>query len=139
MGATALGVAATYVFWRYLQNPTWRWAAAAGVMLGLAQLTKFSMLLLYAVWPFLWLVRLSLSVAESGWARRLRRRASPTASLIVALSVLMIDAGYLFEGVGIPLGQFEFGSRTLTRPVRPGSDAAAQPEPAARDASGSSA
>ena len=35
--------------------------------------------------------------------------------LIVALSILTIDAGYLFEGVGIPLGRFEFGSGTLTR------------------------
>ena len=33
-------------------------ASPRGSLLGLAQLTKFSMLLLYAVWPFLWLVRL---------------------------------------------------------------------------------
>ena len=36
------------------------------------------------------------------------------------MSILTIDVGYLFEGVGIPLGEFEFGSRTLTRPVPPG-------------------
>ena len=46
MGATAFGVAATYVFWTYLQKSNWRWAVAAGLMLGLAQLTKFSMLVL---------------------------------------------------------------------------------------------
>src|SRR5262249_14279087 len=39
---------------------------------------------------------------------------------IVALSVLTIDVGYFFEGVGIPLGDHEFGSRALTRPVPPG-------------------
>ena len=44
-------------------SPSWRRAMAAGVMLGLAELTKFSMLLLYAVWPFLWLVRLILADA----------------------------------------------------------------------------
>ena len=32
----------------------------------------------------------------------------------------MIDAGYLFEGVGVPLGRFEFASGTLTRPVAAG-------------------
>ena len=32
----------------------------------------------------------------------------------------MIDAGYLFEGVGIPLGRFEFASGALTRPVAAG-------------------
>ena len=39
---------------------------------------------------------------------------------IIAISVLTIDAGYLFEGVGIPLGRFEFGSRALTKRVAPG-------------------
>ena len=50
-----MAVGATYVFWRYLRNPTWRWAVLAGLMLGLAELTKFSLVLLYAYWPFLWL------------------------------------------------------------------------------------
>ena len=68
MGSTALGVAATYVFWTYLQKAKWRWAAAAGVMLGLAQLTKFSMLLLYAVFPFLWLVHLCARLPEARMA-----------------------------------------------------------------------
>jgi hypothetical protein len=119
LGSTAAGVAATYLFWRYLQQPGWRWAAGAGIALGLAQLTKFSMLLLYAVWPFLWLVRLVLVVPGP---ERLARvpRALAHGSLILALSVATIDAGYFFEGVGIPLGDFEVGSRTLTRKVEPG-------------------
>ena len=45
VGSTALGVAATFVFWLYLRSPSWPKAMAAGVMLGLAELTKFSMLL----------------------------------------------------------------------------------------------
>ena len=39
---------------------------------------------------------------------------------MVALSVLVIDAGYGFEGVGIPLGRYEFICATLTRHVPPG-------------------
>ena len=35
---------------------------------------------------------------------------------IVLVSFLVIDAGYLFEGIGTPLGDFPFLSRTLTRP-----------------------
>jgi len=119
LGATAMGVAATYLFWRFIQERTWKWAAMAGVALGLAQLTKFSMLVLYAVWPFLWLVHLVLAVPKNQWRRQIGRGFTG-ALAIVALSALTIDAGYLFEGVGIPLGAFEFGSRTLTRPVRPG-------------------
>jgi hypothetical protein len=36
------------------------------------------------------------------------------------ISIATLDAGYFFEGVGIPLGNFEFGSKSLTRPVPPG-------------------
>ncbi len=119
MGSTALGVAATFGFWMYLQRPTWRRAFAAGVVLGLAELTKFSMLLLYAVWPFLWMCHLILVWPRSEWFARLRRGAVHAAA-IVAISFLTIDAGYLFEGVGRPLGGFEFGSRTLTTWTTPG-------------------
>ena len=119
VGSTAVGVAATFVFWLYLRSPSWFRAVAAGVLLGLAQLTKFSMLLLYAVWPFLWLVRLFLTTPRGQLARRAALGVAQGA-LIVVLSVLTIDAGYLFEGVGKPLGRFEFASMTLTRPVAEG-------------------
>jgi Dolichyl-phosphate-mannose-protein mannosyltransferase len=116
VGATALGVAATYVFWRYLYQPNWRWAAAAGVILGLAQLTKFTMLLLYAVWPILWLARLVLLSPRSEWQARILR-ALGHGLVMVVLSIVTIDAGYFCEGLGIPLGKFEFASKSLTRPV----------------------
>jgi 4-amino-4-deoxy-L-arabinose transferase-like glycosyltransferase len=121
LGATALGAAATYLFWRYLEKPGWPSAAAAGVALGIAQLSKFSMLLLYAVWPFVWLVRLRLTVPAGERLARIPR-ALAHGLAIVALSIFTIDAGYFFEGVGIPLGEFEFASGTLTRPVEPGMD-----------------
>jgi 4-amino-4-deoxy-L-arabinose transferase-like glycosyltransferase len=129
LGATALGVAATFLFWRYLERPGWLRAAAAGVALGAAQLTKFSMLLLYAVWPFLWLLLRKKSTPE----KERRPRILPAMAhglAIVALSVLTIDAGYCFEGVGIPLGAFEVGSRSLTRPATPGMARPHSPNPA---------
>ena len=78
------------------------------------------MLLLYVVWPFLWLMHLLIvSLQETDWFARARRGVAQGLA-IVAVSFLVIDAGYLFEGVGIPLGQFEFGSRALTQPAKPG-------------------
>src|SRR5262249_21049515 len=109
IGATALGVGATYLFWRYLKSPSWGRATAAGLALGAAELSKFSMLLLYAIWPLLWLLhklarrdsqRPAQAVAHGAW--------------IVVLSFVLIDVGYAFEGVGVPLGSFEFACRALT-------------------------
>jgi hypothetical protein len=119
LGSTAIGVTATFVFWLFLRSPSWRMAAAAGVLLGLAQLTKFSMLLLYAVWPFLWLVRLLLTTRPRAVVRQAFLGAVH-GILILILSILTIDAGYVFEGLGKPLGRFEFASTVLTRPVAGG-------------------
>ncbi len=115
LGSTAVGAGATFLFWLYLRRPSWGRAAVAGVALGLAQLSKFSMLLLYFVWPFLWVVRLALVKVDARWPRRIGLGLGH-AALVVALSVLTIDAGYLFEGVGRPLGSFEFASSSLTKP-----------------------
>ncbi|HUY32969.1 MAG TPA: glycosyltransferase family 39 protein [Pirellulales bacterium] len=51
LGATALGVAANYLFWRWLREPSWERAGAAGVVLGLAELTKTTWLVLFVIWP----------------------------------------------------------------------------------------
>src|SRR5262249_46654885 len=92
----------------------------AGLLLGIAQLSKFSMLLLYAVWPLLWVAHRAMvgrRDASGESARRTIARGLVHGLAIVALSILTIDAGYFFEGVGIPLGRYAFRSRTLTRPV----------------------
>ncbi|WP_165219063.1 glycosyltransferase family 39 protein [Aquisphaera insulae] len=115
-GSTAVGVLATFAFWLYLRKPGWRRAVLAGVLLGLAQLCKFSMLVLYLVWPFLAVVWLALVVRADERTRTIGRYAAH-GFLVVLLSLLTIDAGYFFEGVGTPLGRFEFASSSLTRPV----------------------
>ena len=46
MGATSLGLLAAYLFWRWLRNPEWPLALAAGISLGVALLTKFTLLIL---------------------------------------------------------------------------------------------
>jgi len=117
--ATSIGVGATYLFWRFQRRPTWNRAALAGLALGLAQLTKFSMILLYGLWPALALARLVLERGRGGRGRGAARAVGQWV-LIGVLGVVVIDLGYGFEGVGRPLGSFEFASRSLTRPVPPG-------------------
>ena len=118
LGATALAVLATFVFWLYLQQPDWKRATLAGLCLGMAQLSKFSLVLFYGLWPLLGIVHLLANPDRVGLARRLARGAAH-AAWILALSVLTIDAGYAFEKVGTPLGQFKFVSRSLTTPAPP--------------------
>jgi hypothetical protein len=52
--ATALGVAACYWFWKWLKQPTWMRAFVAGLALGIAELTKMTLVVLYPVWIVIW-------------------------------------------------------------------------------------
>ncbi|MGQ9575051.1 MAG: ArnT family glycosyltransferase [Thermoguttaceae bacterium] len=56
VGATALGAAAAYWFWRWLSRPTWQGALAAGLVLGLAELAKFTLVIFFPLWVILWVV-----------------------------------------------------------------------------------
>jgi len=53
--AASLGLAAGYFFWRWLKVPSWSRALAAGLFLGLAELAKMTWLILFGLWPVLWL------------------------------------------------------------------------------------
>ena len=123
VGTTAFGLAATYAFWKYLRRPSVRGVALAGLLLGLAEGTKFTMVLLPVIWGLLVPIKL---LAE----RRERNGGSfePVASLrpavavghallLCGISLTTLNSLYLFEGTGQRLGQFEFRSRALTRDV----------------------
>ena len=56
MGATALGLTAVYVFWKWLNRPGWLLALGAGLALGLALLTKSTCIFILLPWPVLFLV-----------------------------------------------------------------------------------
>jgi hypothetical protein len=114
--AAVAGLAAAYCFWRYLRRPAWGRACWAGVFLGVAQLTKGTFLILYAVWPALWIL-------DSCLRRRLeppepvaRGRRWAQGSAILLLSVLVLNLGYGFRGTCRPLGEFAFVSRALAGP-----------------------
>jgi len=62
---TSLGIVAGYTYWRWLKKPGWGRAAIAGVALGLVELSKLSWILLFAIWPLLYLVWVALSIIGS--------------------------------------------------------------------------
>lgn len=111
--AAVSALAATYGYWRFLRRPSWEGAGVAGLLLGIAQLTKFTNLALYPVWGALWALcrwaptgRASPALPLAGEARRWL--------LLCAVSVLVVNAGYGFHRTGERLGSIPFISRTFT-------------------------
>ncbi|HWE34954.1 MAG TPA: glycosyltransferase family 39 protein [Isosphaeraceae bacterium] len=102
--AAVAGLAATYVFWHEVRRPSLRLAWLSGLLLGVAELTKFTMLVFYGIWPVLWLMRR-------------RDPAMPPANgrlhfaIIVFSSLIVINAGYGFRGTCRRLEDFPFVSR----------------------------
>jgi hypothetical protein len=117
---------AAWTFARWLDRPSWNRAGLAGICLGIAQLVKFSALLLYAILPLWGLVHVYWTERQArrqleplasrwpGWTTLALSRGVQMAG-IVAVSVLILGLGYGFEGLGRPLGEFPFVSKTLTR------------------------
>ena len=118
--ASSLGVAATYAFWRWLRRPSWFDAALAGLAMGLAELCKMTWIVLFLVWPAVWLIW------KWGTPRdrpRIHRNELAQLLAIGLLSVYVINVGYAFEGSFRRLSDFSFVSTTLARhaqrPMRP--------------------
>lgn len=112
MASTSLAVAACYSFWRWLKNPTWETAVISGVVLGVAELTKTTLVIFYPLWFVLW--------AGYRWTERQqmnRRRWGREAAMLVVRTVLaiyVVNLGYGYEGTGKTLGEFRFVSSALT-------------------------
>lgn len=111
--AATSALMAAFAFRRYLRSCSWRDAALAGGLLGVAQLTKFSLILLYGIWPLLWFAQLiSYRNDPIGRLRRWRRSFSQLLFIFI-ISLDIINLGYLFEGTCQLLGNFDFVSQSL--------------------------
>lgn len=83
-----------------------RESLALGFVLGIAQLTKFSLLILYLLVP-----TIALWLSPRSWKKLLSQFL-----LTLAVSLTVINAGYFFEGTGKRLEDYQFLSALLTRP-----------------------
>lgn len=133
-GHAALLIAALYSFDRFLRRPGVGRLALCGAALGLAQLAKFTALLLYPL--LILLAAVSLAAGGSSWRRtasgdqsaggvpgapagaratswRETGRMGASLAAIFLVSLLVLDAGYLFAGVGRPAASFRFESHAL--------------------------
>jgi hypothetical protein len=124
--ATALGLAACYTFWRWLKNPTWTQAALTGIVLGLAELAKTTLILFYPLWPLMWLIyRLTTPRrVPSGWlpAQRWFVREAGMLALRMLIGLYIVNLGYGFEGSFTQLKHFHFVSNLFTGSSSPTPD-----------------
>jgi hypothetical protein len=117
--ATALGLAACYTFWRWLKTPTWTQAALTGVVLGLAELCKTTLIVFYPLWPLMWVVYRWRDRRHTPWLRE-----AGMLALRMLIGLYVLNLGYGFEGTFTPLGKFHFvsdlftGSSSLTPDTR---------------------
>ena len=110
--ASALGLAACYTFWRWLKNPTWTQAMLTGVVLGLAELAKTTLILFYPLWPILWLIyrwQNRFNMLRKDWFRE-----AGMLLLRMAIGINVLNLGYGFEGTGEYLNEFHFVSDLFT-------------------------
>jgi hypothetical protein len=102
-----LTLAAAYSFWSYLRRPGWGRAAAAGALLGLALLAKFTAGLLVPLFLAAWAAALWRPGPPS------RRERAGQYLALNGLALLVLNGGYLFAGTGEPLGSGRYVSRLL--------------------------
>lgn len=122
-GSAALGLISLYAMWHWFRTPTYGGAYATGLLLGLALLTKFTLLL--------WIPILNLLVGLR-WVAAWFRPAVPPQHLmgqwlmILVLAWVVINLGYTFCEFGKPLGKFEFISQAFTNGPDPSETGVAQ-------------
>lgn len=111
IAGAALGVSACYTFWIWLKKPTWGRAVVTGVVLGLAELTKSTLILFYPLWPLLWFVyrwRSRERMLLSDWCRE-----AGMLGLRMGVGLYVLNLGYGFEGSCKQLNDFTFVSNTF--------------------------
>lgn len=109
-GASCLFVTTLFFAWRYSSRPTWRRAMLFGTILGLAQLTKFTSLLLYPLCVGVWLI---VRVRNPAAARVPWRSALGQWGCVVVASLVVLNGGFFFEGSFEPLKSYQFQSRAM--------------------------
>ena len=119
----SLGLAANYFYWKWITSPSVPTALYTGGLLGLCQLSKFTWLILFALWPMVWICHwlmkfdpnlpLAPSVPNRNHARTSDGVVKQTAQgvLIFVVAITVINCGYGFDGTFTPLKDYMFVSK----------------------------
>lgn len=118
--ATSLGALAAYCFWKWLRTPAWSTALVAGGALGAAELAKMTWVILFGLWPVIWLI----VRARQWWTAKPasvigeRLPGALQLAMILATGLYVLNLGYAFDGSFRRLDSYPFFSRTLSGATR---------------------
>lgn len=101
--------AALYLVGRWRDQPTWKLAGLLGLVLGLAQATKFTALVLY---PIILFAGILVMIRPRSRDVSFRQMAVQLAVAIV-ISLVVWNAAFLFRGTGRAVGSYEFQSESM--------------------------
>ena len=112
VAATSVGLAAFYFFKAWLVAPSARSALVAGLLIGLAELTKYVWLILPPLCLLIWLLGLP-------WKRRDDQPRIPRQIghlvLMAFAALYVVNLGYAYGGMFLPLGDYEVGRRIAAK------------------------
>jgi hypothetical protein len=110
--SAAVGITVLYFFHHWLKHSDMPDALFSGLILGLAELTKFTLLIFYPLFIFIWLIyRLPeiKTLGKKDWYQQFKQLV-----VMFIISVVIINMGYLFEGTGKFLGSYRFQTTLFT-------------------------
>jgi hypothetical protein len=118
IGASLTIFFSVYCFWKYLKKPAALTIVIAGLALGLAQLSKFTALLLYPVY-FIILVSVCVVGIYQNENEKIKSLAANSFKygkdffIIILISIFVINLGYLFSNSFAPLSAYNFSNGLL--------------------------
>ena len=113
IAAVSCGLLAAWRFSKWQEDASFLNAFLAGIALGFALLVKSYWIILFAIWPLLYLLScLNRSSAKNYW------KAASQLALILILGLNLLNLGYLCKGSFAPLEEYDFYSRSLSGDLR---------------------
>lgn len=111
LAITGCFLATIYCGWKFANEDSWKWALLTGTLLGLAQLTKYTAVLLVPILVIQWFI---LRYKNSDI-----KYDTPKKTVLVRWGVLLLmsgfvlNAGYLFQHTFEPINEYQFQSSEL--------------------------
>jgi hypothetical protein len=107
-----LGIIAVFFFWKWLKRPELLETIIAGIMLGFAELSKFTLLIFYPLFLLLWLLYHLPDYRLLGFKKIALQFGN--LCILYVVSIFVINCGYLGGGTFTLLETFRFKSILLT-------------------------